>query len=138
MRRWLFAKIYDPFMRGSEDACLRQWRTELLADVHGRVLEIGAGTGRSVSCYPSGVERLVLDEPDAHMRKQLEARAAEREGVEVGAGAAERLEYPDASFDFVFSSLVLCSVPDLERSLATGPGRARSRAPRRTCRATPF
>lgn len=118
MRRWLFAKIYDPFMRGPEDACLRTWRTELLAEVHGRVLEIGAGTGSSVGCYPASVEQLVLDEPDAHMRKQLQARVAGQPGVEVGSSGADRLEHGDDSFDFVFSSLVLCSVPDLPRSLA--------------------
>ncbi len=42
---WLMAAVYDRFMRGSEEACLARWRAELLRDLSGAVLEIGAGTG---------------------------------------------------------------------------------------------
>ncbi len=56
----LFATLYDPMMRGAEDACLRDWRRELLHDVDGDVLEVGAGTGANVALYPPAVRGLVV------------------------------------------------------------------------------
>ncbi len=111
--------IYDPFMRRSEVACLTAWRRELLADASGDVLEIGAGTGANLPLYPASVRRLVLSEPDPHMRRRLTARA-EREAstrASIAAASAETLPFPEASFDFVVSTLVLCSVPDPARTL---------------------
>ena len=63
-------------MSGLEKACLHDWRTELLAEVKGEVLEIGAGTGANLAYYPNGNIRLLLSEPDAAMRKQLEKKIA--------------------------------------------------------------
>lgn len=114
----LMAMIYDPFTRGSEEACLRDWRRELLADARGRVLEIGAGTGANLPFYGEDVERLVLTEPDPHMRAKLEDKAPARLGLETTGAAAERLPFEDGSFDAVVSTLVLCSVRSLEGSLA--------------------
>ena len=65
------AAAYDRFMRGSEEACLKQWRAELLKDLSGSVLEVGAGTGSTLGLYPKAVTRLVMAEPDRHMRGKL-------------------------------------------------------------------
>jgi ubiquinone/menaquinone biosynthesis C-methylase UbiE len=116
----LFAAIYDPFMGSAERACLGRWRTELLAEAAGDVLEIGAGTGANLPFYPSTVSRLVLTEPDADMLAKLAPRmtlcAAPR--IETRAAAADALPFDDATFDVVVSTLVLCSVPDVARTLA--------------------
>lgn len=112
---WLLARIYDPFMRRSEDACLAQWRRELLAPLSGKVLEIGAGTGTNLDHYPK-LRRLVLSEPDPHMRALLAPRAAAH-GAELLADGGERLSLPDQCFDAVVSTLVLCSVTDPDATL---------------------
>jgi ubiquinone/menaquinone biosynthesis C-methylase UbiE len=86
------AKSYDRIMRGMEEAGLSEWRRELLAPLSGRVLEIGAGTGRSLTSYPPGVTSLTLAEPDKHMRTLLEqAVLAHGAQVEVIAAPAEHL-----------------------------------------------
>ncbi len=116
----MIAAAYDHVMAGTEAACLRAWRAELLRDLAGHVLEVGAGTGHNVPHYPRTLERLVLSEPDRHMRRRLARRVRahgwERAGV-VG-GSLDALGLPDASFDVVVGTLVLCSVPRLDRALA--------------------
>jgi ubiquinone/menaquinone biosynthesis C-methylase UbiE len=119
-RLWgpLFARGYDRFTKSTEDAGLREKRRELLARATGRTLEIGAGTGSNLELYPEAVTELVLTEPDEHMRAQLERKltALGRRPEVVGAGA-ERLPFPDASFDTVVATLVLCTIPAPRRAL---------------------
>jgi ubiquinone/menaquinone biosynthesis C-methylase UbiE len=107
------AKSYDRIMRSMEEGCLSEWRGELLVPLSGKVLEIGAGTGRSLPAYPPSVTSLTLAEPDRHMRRQLErAVLAYGTHVDVIASPAEHLPFDAGTFDAVVSSLVLCSVKD--------------------------
>lgn len=110
----LFAAIYDPFMRASEQACLEAWRADLLSHARGEVLEIGAGTGANVPFYPPEVSRLLLTEPDrdmlARLRRRMPLSRAAR--VEALTAPSDALPFADASLDTVVSTLVLCSVPD--------------------------
>jgi ubiquinone/menaquinone biosynthesis C-methylase UbiE len=117
---WLVARIYNRFMAESEQACLSSWRAQLLGELSGEVLEVGAGTGSNLEHYPADVARLVLSEPDPHMRRQLSNRIAERgrSGVVLSEGSLEELPLPDASFDAVVATLVLCSVPNPARALS--------------------
>ena len=116
---WLMAAVYDRFMQVSEEACLASWRAELLRDLSGAVLEVGAGTGVSLAHYPKTLARLVLCEPDPHMRRKLgEKIAAAGAKAELCDAAAEKLPFPDASFDAVVGALVLCSVRDQSAALA--------------------
>jgi ubiquinone/menaquinone biosynthesis C-methylase UbiE len=119
-RLWgpLFARGYDRFTKSTEDAGLREKRRGLLVRASGRTLEIGAGTGSNLELYPEAVTELVLTEPDEHMRAQLERKlsALGRRPEVVGAGA-ERLPFPDASFDTVVATLVLCTIPAPRRAL---------------------
>lgn len=114
------AHFYERFMRESEEACLLKWRSELLQDLHGDVLEVGSGTGVSLPFYPGAVSRLVLSEPDRHMREKLNNRieSSSPASVEVCDATVDSLPFPDHTFDFVTCMLVLCSVPDLDRSIA--------------------
>jgi ubiquinone/menaquinone biosynthesis C-methylase UbiE len=110
----VFAAAYDPFLSVAERRGLAALRAEVLADARGRVVELGAGTGLNVRHYPS-VGELILTEPEPAMVKRLQRRAA---GARVLQAPAERLPFEDASVDTVVSTLVLCTVPDLESALA--------------------
>ena len=70
------AAFYDRMMASSETACLSEWRAELLRDLAGEVLEVGAGTGVNLPHYPRDVTRLALSEPDPHMRQRLAVKAS--------------------------------------------------------------
>jgi ubiquinone/menaquinone biosynthesis C-methylase UbiE len=116
----LLAAIYDRITQSSEEACLRQWRAELLRRLAGVVLEVGAGTGLNMPHYPRTVTRLVLSEPDLHMRRRLSqrARAQAWEQAEILDASLEKLPLPSDAFDAVVGTLVLCSVGRLDRALA--------------------
>jgi len=113
---YITAFFYDHFMATTEAACLEEWRHELLRQVNGEVLEIGAGTGASIKHYSDKVTRLVLTEPDKHMRRLLKEKAGNHdlENIVVSDVAAEHIEAADDSFDFVVTTLVCCSVTDLQ------------------------
>jgi ubiquinone/menaquinone biosynthesis C-methylase UbiE len=119
IRRRLFAAFYDRVSKGSEEAGLREERRQLLAAAEGATLELGAGTGLNLEHYPEAVTRLVLAEPDEHMRRRLARRVAEvSPSSEIVAAGAEGLPFPDGSFDTVVVTFVLCSVPQQEAALA--------------------
>ena len=119
MRRRLFAALYDTVSKGSEAAGLREERRQLLTGAEGATVEVGAGTGLNLEHYPGAVTRLVLTEPDRHMRRRLLRRAdALDRAAEVIDAAAERLPFPDGTFDTAVATLVLCSVPDQAVALA--------------------
>lgn len=108
----VFAAIYDAVFVRAERTGLRAMREELLSQCRGEVLEIGAGTGLNVGHYDAGLSRLVLTEPEPHMAAKLRAAVARAQiAAEVIEATAESLPFPDASFDTVVSTLVLCTVP---------------------------
>jgi ubiquinone/menaquinone biosynthesis C-methylase UbiE len=115
----LFAAGYDRFMAGSERRIFAPIRMRLLADLRGRVLEIGSGTGASLPYYSPGAQ-VVGIEPDPYMLRRARARLEELgvTNIELRQGPAERLPFEDASFDHVASTLVLCTVRDLAQSIA--------------------
>lgn len=123
MRLWgrLFAAGYDRAMAGPERAGLRDHRDRLISGLHGRVLEIGGGTGANLPFYGTEVRELIIAEPEAPMARRLEIRLhtlpqlAGRARV-ISAGA-EELPLPAGSCDFAVSTLVLCTVTDPVRAL---------------------
>ena len=115
---WLFAALYDRMLAGTEKAGLRERRARLLASARGSVLEIGAGTGANLPLYGSDVEALTVTEPEAPMARRLAKHLREQSrAAQLVEASAEQLPLPDAQFDTVVSTLVLCTVPDPQRAL---------------------
>jgi ubiquinone/menaquinone biosynthesis C-methylase UbiE len=109
--------VYDFFGRRLDRAGIGRRRDDLLREARGRVLEVGAGTGFNLAHYPRGLDELVLLEPDCGFAERIERRLHGLPASIVD-GTAESLPFEDASFDTVVSTFVLCTVDDLERSLA--------------------
>jgi ubiquinone/menaquinone biosynthesis C-methylase UbiE len=116
---FIMAQTYDRVMQHSERLCLSDWRAELLAAAQGQVLEIGAGTGLNLQHYPPHIE-LILSEPDRQMRGKLLKRLQQndRKKPPLVDWDAAAIDLPDNSLDCIVSTLVLCSVTDLQRTLA--------------------
>jgi ubiquinone/menaquinone biosynthesis C-methylase UbiE len=114
----MFAAGYDTFQARMEEKFLGGVRREMLAGAHGRVVEIGSGTGANLEHYPSSIDELVCTEPEEPMARRLERKAGSSPlNVSVVHAPAEKLPFENDSFDTAVATLVLCTVTDQARSL---------------------
>jgi len=87
--------------------------------IGGRILEVGIGTGLSLPYYSSEIRLCGVDSCEPMLRK-AQQRVAELglQNVELlSVMDAERLDFPDASFDAVVAQYVVTTVPNPEASL---------------------
>ncbi len=118
LRQRLFAWMHAQEEADDYDALVAPYKRQLLGDLSGSILEIGAGTGENFAFYPRGIDWYGV-EPNLYMQERLLKRASEN-GIEgrLYSGTAEALPLPDSSVDAVVSTLVLCSVSDQVRALS--------------------
>jgi ubiquinone/menaquinone biosynthesis C-methylase UbiE len=111
------ARLLDAVMAGLDRAGVARARHRVAGAARGDVLEIGIGSGRNLHVYPADATIHGID-PSAAVLALAETR-----GRELGRkptltiGDAGRLPYPDASFDTVVATFVLCSVDDVDATL---------------------
>jgi ubiquinone/menaquinone biosynthesis C-methylase UbiE len=93
-------------------------KSRLLGQAPAVVVELGPGAGANLRYLPRGT-KLIAVEPNLHMHPVLERRARQL-GIDLDLRglAGESLDLPSASVDFVFSSLVLCTVEKPEQVIA--------------------
>lgn len=117
--RPVFARAFPPLTRLMDAGGMAARRQELLADLAGHVIEIGAGTGANFGHFPSTVTRVLAVEPEPRLCAiaSVAARTAPRP-VQVTSGLAAALPADDVSYDAAVVSFVLCSVPDQRAALA--------------------
>src|SRR4051794_2052339 len=94
-------------------------RREVCADLTGRVLEIGFGSGLNIGLYPAAVTAVDAVEP-ADLAWELSAPRRSRADVpveRVGLDGAH-LAAEDATYDAVLSTFTLCTIPDVGTALS--------------------
>lgn len=114
--RW--APIYDLVFGGVFEKG-RKAAISATNKLGGRVLEVGVGTGISLPLYGQNVRIFGTDISEAMLEK-AKKRVAEQglknvEGLAVM--DAEKLEFPDNSFDVVMAQYVLSAVPNPEAAM---------------------
>lgn len=110
------AAVYDKVLSPVEKT-LSKWRKRLLKDANGKTLEIGIGTGKSLSDYPKGVSITGIDSSE-NMLKYARKRANGYNHIdELLIMDAEDLRFPDNTFDTVVSSCVFCSINNPVKAL---------------------
>ncbi len=113
----ILARVYDPFLSGLEKTLSRH-RKELLSQTHGKILEVGAGTGVNFSLYPENTQIIAL-EPSGPML-QMAKKKLNRPNIKLLNMSLEEFaeaENSNEQFDFIVSMLVLCTVKDPIKSI---------------------
>lgn len=117
--RPFFARMYLRASPKAEERGQADYRSEMLAGLSGRVLELGAGSGLNFPHYPATVTEVVAVEPEPTLRASARRAAGSAPvAVRVVDGLADALPAGDGEFDAAVASLVLCSVPDQTAALA--------------------
>ena len=110
----LFAAWYD-LLNSTVEGRVIPYRRLTAGRAWGDVLEIGGGTGANLKFYSHGA-RLTTVEPNPHMARRFRRSAAKLgRQVTVLPAVGEKLPFPDARFDSVVTTLVLCMVDDLHQ-----------------------
>ena len=109
---WMMAHLADQY-----EAAMEPRKQKLFAGVAGRVLELGPGAGPNLKYLSPDLDYLGL-EPNVYMHSYLEQAARDRHlKISLETLTLEAAHFPDQSFDVVISTLVLCSVPNLQQTL---------------------
>jgi ubiquinone/menaquinone biosynthesis C-methylase UbiE len=113
--RWILPQVIELTMRQKNFGPFRE-RTAGAA--HGRVLEIGIGSGLNLASYRPSIETVYGVDPSA----ELLAKASERVAnvgfpVHLLKASSEKLPLEDQSFDTVVMTFTLCSIPDVGAAL---------------------
>ena len=93
-------------------------RRRVCSGLHGRVVEIGFGSGLNVPFYPAAVDSVSAVEPAdlgwklASKRLSASTTPVERSGLD-----GQSLPFPDNSFDTALSTWTMCTIPDVDAAL---------------------
>lgn len=103
----------------STRSAMRQ-RAEVVPQAHGRVLEVGFGSGLNLPFYdPRRVSTVWALDPSPEMQaKAAGAIAAAAMPVELLEAPADAIPLDDASVDTVLTTYTLCTIPDTAAALA--------------------
>ncbi|MGW4773777.1 class I SAM-dependent methyltransferase [Nocardia sp. NPDC004278] len=94
-------------------------RKRACAGLHGRVMEIGFGSGLNIPFYPASVESVSAVEP-ADLGWQLAGKRLAKATVPVERAGldGQSLPFANKSFDSVLSTWTMCTIPDIAAALA--------------------
>jgi ubiquinone/menaquinone biosynthesis C-methylase UbiE len=93
-------------------------RAKVCQGLHGRVLEIGFGTGLNLHHYPAEVTEILVVEPsESAMRLAQPREAAAPARVERIGRDGARLALPDRSVDCVLSTYTMCTIAAVDAAL---------------------
>lgn len=98
---------------------LLPYRRRAVSGLHGRVLEIGIGSGLNLALYPEAVRQVVGVDPSPELlRRAAQTSHGLMQVAEMIEGVAEALPLEDRSVDCVVATWTLCSVSEPAKALA--------------------
>ncbi len=120
MYKYIFSRVYDPFMRSIEKYELQKRRKKLLNDLSGDILEIGSGTGINFPLYKNDCTVYAL-EPNVHMWDIANAKKKHSCTIHPIITNIEEIDEKEFElpkyFDAIVCTLVLCNVSDTMRTI---------------------
>lgn len=112
------AAEYDRGIAFSEKLLFGDGRSWACSQARGKVLEIAIGTGRNLPFYPADVEITGIEISPAMLEIARQRAQSLGRQVELIAGDAQALPFPDQRFDTVVCTIALCSIPDERQAIA--------------------
>lgn len=115
--RWILPPLLDTVCGMG---ILHRERARVVPRAHGRVLEIGIGSGLNLPHYQRDrISELCAVDPSAELTGKARKRAASA-GLDVTILqlGAERVPADDAYFDSIVCTFTLCTIPDASAALA--------------------
>lgn len=92
-------------------------KRELLGALSGKILELGPGAGINFNYYRGDIEWTGI-EPDSRCHARLHVAAADKGlRIRLCRPSDDRFDLPDACFDAVVGTFVLCTVPNPRKTL---------------------
>jgi len=90
-----------------------RYRSQIVPQAHGTVLEIGVGSGLNLPFYGAGVERLYGLDPSEELLTMARKKARGITlPIEFLAHTGEEIPLDDASVDTVVTTWTLCTIPN--------------------------
>ena len=111
---------YDRAMRPLERRLLARLRAAAFKQLpaHGRLLEVGVGTGANFPFYPEGAHAVAGVEPSREMIELARRKRDAPANLRLVRARVEQLPFAAATFDAAFAALVFCSVEEPALALA--------------------
>ena len=98
---------------------MERWRARATEGLHGRIVEIGFGSGVNVPVYPAEVTEVLAVEPAQLARDRAADRIAASHATVTHVGLdGQALPIDDRSCDGALSTFTLCTIPDVDAALA--------------------
>ena len=92
-------------------------KKKLLSKATGKTLEVACGTGQNFALFAPNSEITAIDLSPKMLEQARQNAIVHGLNVNLAVMDAEKLEFPDASFDTVVSTLSTCTFPDPVKAL---------------------
>ncbi|MBE0625473.1 MAG: class I SAM-dependent methyltransferase [Burkholderiales bacterium] len=107
---WILPSLLDIVMRNKE---VTRYRSALVPEACGVVLEVGIGSGLNLPFYGPQVQRLYAIDPSENLLRMARKRARSVSfPVEFFARSGEAIPMEDNSVDTVLTTFTLCTIAD--------------------------
>lgn len=87
-------------------------RRDLWSGLSGRILDLGAGTGRNVAYYPPQADVVTADLSPEMLERARQRLAAAGRKPQIVVTDALKLDFPAGDFDACVSTFLFCVLPD--------------------------
>lgn len=109
------APVYDLLELSFEYSRYRPLRRMLFADLAGRILDAGVGTGRNIPIYPPSSEVTGIDTSPEMLARAERRRDRLGAKVELLERDVRATGFPDGSFDAVVATFLFCVLPEQDQ-----------------------
>jgi ubiquinone/menaquinone biosynthesis C-methylase UbiE len=114
----IISKFYDLFELVTEKYAISKYRSKLTDIIKGKVLEVGAGTGKNFKYYPQGTGLTAIDFSSGMLKKAYKRKIILKlDNIRIEQMDIQNMQYENESYDQVVSTFVFCTVPDPQKGM---------------------